>query len=229
MHDGPSSIAASFLPPSRRTNVRGGESFARDSSREKVFIFALFLDDTLSTCARVSSMLGIFFFFYDSEMPLFFCGLIFSSGIREGKKWRMKSRIFWKWNLVSFDCRLKFGKENFGSLFFSNLSFFFFFWICYVTYKGKLLEEENSRVKFILSFRKWNVFNVFWWKGLIIRLCEIYHILPFTLQLDKNDYICKMDGKIRIYIRLYRFFEFFILYQLIFYLTITIQFLPMIK
>lgn len=51
----------------------------------------------------------------------------------------------------------------------------------------------------------------------------------FYLQLDKNDYICKMDGKIRIYIRLYRFFEFFILYQLIFYLTITIQFLSMIK
>lgn len=156
MHDGPSSIAASFLPPSRRTNVRGGESFARDSSREKVFIFALFLDDSLSTCARVSSMLGIFFFFfYDSEMPLFFCGLIFSSGIREGKKWRMKSRIFWKWNLVSFDCRLKFGKENFGSLFFSNLSFFFFLNLLRyvqreITRRGKFASE----IYFIISEMK---------------------------------------------------------------------------
>lgn len=221
--------------PPRFFHHRGGRMFegvkvSREIHPAKKFSFSLCFSTILFPRARVYRRCWeFFFFFYDSEMPLFFCGLIFLSGIREGKKWRMKSRIFWKWNLVSFDCRLKFGKENFGSLFFSNLSFFFFFWICYVTYKGKLLEEENSRVKFILSFRKWNVFNVFWWKGLIIRLCEIYHILPFTLQLDKNDYICKMDGKIRIYIRLYRFFEFFILYQLIFYLTITIQFLSMIK
>lgn len=28
---------------------------------------------------------------------------------------------------------------------------------------------------------------------------EIYHILPFILQFNKNDYICKMDREIQIY------------------------------
>lgn len=219
--------------PPRFFHHRGGRMFegvkvSREIHPAKKFSFSLCFSTILFPRARVYRRCWEFFFFLRFWDASFFLWFNFFKWYTRGEEvtneisylLEMKSRIFW--------LSLKVWQRKFWkSIFFESL--FFFFWICYVTYKGKLLEEENSRVKFILSFRKWNVFNVFWWKGLIIRLCEIYHILPFTLQLDKNDYICKMDGKIRIYIRLYRFFEFFILYQLIFYLTITIQFLSMIK
>lgn len=68
MHDGPS-IAASFLPPRHYregTNVRGSESFARDSSQVFDFVSTILFP-------RVSSLLGIFFacFVYDSSLRFF--------------------------------------------------------------------------------------------------------------------------------------------------------------
>lgn len=54
-------------------------------------------------------------------------------------------------------------------------------------------------MKFILSFGNEIYLMYFEMKRFEIHLCEIYHILLFILQFNRNDYICKMDGKIRIY------------------------------
>lgn len=113
MHDGPS-IAASFLPPRHYrggTNVPGSESFARDSSRRQVFtLFRWFSFHVYRRCREFFFVSLVLFTILLWDSSLFFCGLIFLSGIRErkivrGKKWRMKYRIFWKWNV--FDRRSK--------------------------------------------------------------------------------------------------------------------------
>lgn len=207
MHDGPS-IARLFLPPRHYrggTNVRGSESFARDSSRRQVFtLFRRFSFHVYHRCWE-SFLFVLFCLRFFPEMSFFFCGLIFLSGIREGKivrgkKWRMKYRIILEVKCIwlSLEVEESFGKENLEIVFFSNL-LILFFWNLKITRRGKFVSE----IYFI--FRKWNVFNVFWWKGLIFMFVKFTIFCPLACNLIKMIIFVKWMEKFE-YIRLYRFF-----------------------